>query len=68
MNGQLEPDEGRSSTHELGLAISANLLRRNAMPLPIHEEERELRRCLDLRQVIGNNKFFVLFLTENSDF
>lgn len=55
--GQLEPEEGKSSTHELGLAVSANLLRRKVIPLPIHKEERERRRCLDLKQIFGNNKF-----------
>lgn len=40
---QFETDEGRSSTHELGLAISANLLRRKVIPLPIHKEERGRR-------------------------
>lgn len=38
--GQLDPEKGRSSTHELGLAVSATLLRRQVIPLPIHKEER----------------------------
>lgn len=62
--GQHKPGEGRtptwshvSSTHELGWARSANLSRGKVIPLPIHEEERDHKRCLDLKEMFGDNKF-----------